>query len=1282
MSKSQISDSTSNSTSDSTSNSTSDSSSDSTSNSSSDSTSESISSEKDDIYLINILSQTSLEIKTIYHISDIHIRNDQRHDEYELIFNKLYKILSSNSGLKHSIIVITGDIMHSKTELSPEAVSLAKNLFKNLSQIMPLIIIPGNHDCNLSNVDRMDAITPILQDTSYIENIHYLIKTGVYVYNNITFGYVSIYDERIVKANKIKIKNQISYDYEKIFKIGLYHGAVHGAETDVGARMNRDEFTAKIFNGYDFVLLGDIHKFQFMNEEKTIAYAGSLIQQSHGEHIKNHGFVKWTLNKENNIAKHIQIDNDYGYCTLYVNDNELVSNNELIIPSKPRLRFYVTNTEQAKLIEIQNKLQEDYDVQEIIIKNNITKTKNLILDEDKKMYDPNFHETIVKNYLVRRDKSNDDINSILTLHKEIYNECAKKISTSVKLQKWKISKLKFSNMLSYGEDNVINFDGFQLNHIIAIVAPNHYGKSAIIDIILFCLFDKFTRSDRTDIMNSNKDNMFCSLKFKIGNKEFIIERSGKKIKNRIKINVDFYEIVNKKRITLNGLDRNDTNKKIMDLVGTYNDYLATSFVLQEDNNNFLTMTHMEKKNYLKDLLRLNIFDYCHEHAKGIWKEMVTKLKIMENSFKEQNPSQLMNDIKEWKKMETSLLFEIEHFNSIKNIFFDKKYEKPLLITLNEISDLSLNNIDSNKELDEIINNLQDEQNKLQIEVNSLNLDELNSIKDDLIKEKLKLESKLNKFLLENDVNSLNIQYSKLLDEKAKLNITESMLKINISDIKSKISKFDKLIKTNFVHIELIKKRYFNLIPKDIAKINNELMVNLLSEIKNYEDFIFENHDFYEYCFNKKDEHSTLITSENINMVNDLINEFIEVLKNIDINNKYISHYQLKIKNNNKLLKDQLDKQKFIIKYNNNVEHYNELIKKLDKYDQQNDEFIQNELIKIEKNLLSELIELHDEYLHLKSIIDSYNEDNISRYHEIESEINNLIEKIDNLTQIHTELTSNLKTIEKKLNKVQNEIINITNINSKNLSKLENINVKINIINNLKFYFYDYILDKKIYESTQTQISLIIKEIDTKSLELKLIQGKLEIGLSVYQKYLKQKRDMEDTINKINLYQTYVSCMNSSGVPYEILKSYIPFIESEVNQVLSQIVQFNIKFELVSDDDNINKAKNSTIYLFITYPNMKPYKVQLTSGYEKFIINLALRMALINVSVIAKPNFIVIDEGWSCFDNTNANNISHIMNYVKTQFEHVIIISHIDQLKNQAEYIINIKRSNNESKILS
>ena len=95
-------------------------------------------------------------ISHIAHIADVHIRNLKRHGEYRDVFKKLYKDLKETLP-KNSIIYLAGDIVHAKTEMSPELIRMVSGLFTNLSKIRPTILIAGNHDCNLNNANRLDA---------------------------------------------------------------------------------------------------------------------------------------------------------------------------------------------------------------------------------------------------------------------------------------------------------------------------------------------------------------------------------------------------------------------------------------------------------------------------------------------------------------------------------------------------------------------------------------------------------------------------------------------------------------------------------------------------------------------------------------------------------------------------------------------------------------------------------------------------------------------------------------------------------------------------------------------------------------------------------------------------------------------------------------------------------------------------------------------------------------------------------------------------------------------
>jgi metallophosphoesterase superfamily enzyme len=88
------------------------------------------------------------------------IRNLKYHWEYRQSFADLYNKLRDQ---KPDAIVHTGDIAHTKTQLSPEYFELTSEFLGSLADIAPLYIILGNHDGNLKNADRQDAITPIVE---------------------------------------------------------------------------------------------------------------------------------------------------------------------------------------------------------------------------------------------------------------------------------------------------------------------------------------------------------------------------------------------------------------------------------------------------------------------------------------------------------------------------------------------------------------------------------------------------------------------------------------------------------------------------------------------------------------------------------------------------------------------------------------------------------------------------------------------------------------------------------------------------------------------------------------------------------------------------------------------------------------------------------------------------------------------------------------------------------------------------------------------------------------
>ena len=150
----------------------------------------------------SILKNDGKIIEYIYHLADIHIRQQPEYkDEYEHVFGNLYNKLNNVENKDKSIIVICGDLMHNNCIFNTTSIEILYNFLDTLTKIMPVFIITGNHDAIITNSGQnTDALSPLLKKTT---NLYYLLESGVFVYNNIAFGVSSLYDGMVIKSNDI-----------------------------------------------------------------------------------------------------------------------------------------------------------------------------------------------------------------------------------------------------------------------------------------------------------------------------------------------------------------------------------------------------------------------------------------------------------------------------------------------------------------------------------------------------------------------------------------------------------------------------------------------------------------------------------------------------------------------------------------------------------------------------------------------------------------------------------------------------------------------------------------------------------------------------------------------------------------------------------------------------------------------------------------------------------------------------------------------------------------------
>ena len=158
-------------------------------------------------------------------------------------------------------------------------------------------------------------------------------------------------------------------------------------------------------------------------------------------------------------------------------------------------------------------------------------------------------------------------------------------------------------------------------------------------------------------------------------------------------------------------------------------------------------------------------------------------------------------------------------------------------------------------------------------------------------------------------------------------------------------------------------------------------------------------------------------------------------------------------------------------------------------------------------------------------------------------------------------------------------------------------------------------------------------------------------------------------SKIEAYEYYLDSVKRDGIPYQMISKTIPMIQNEINNILEQIVDFNMNIQV--EGKNIN-AK-------LVYED-KEWPLELGSGMERFISGVAIRVALMNISNLPRPNFIVLDEGFGALDSDNFNSLFMLFQYLKSQFHFIIIISHLDSMRDIVNDFIEINKSNGYSKI--
>ena len=1040
-------------------------------------------------------------MKRIAHISDTHIRNLKYHEEYRHVFKNIYDSLKQE---QPDYIVHTGDLAHTKTQLSPEYFEMASNFLKSLADIAPTIMILGNHDGNLKNGDRQDAVTPII-DALQHPNFTLLKNSGEYSPEpGLTFNVLSVFDRE--SWQKPSDPNAIN--------IALYHGAILGSQVASGYGLDHGEDDISIFEHFDYAMLGDIHRTQYLDPDKKVWYAGSTVQQNFGE-SRLKGYLLWNINdKDRHSVDKRLFQSPRPFVTIRLNEDGTLPTQD--IPKNSRLRIICEhNIPLSKLKRVCDYAQAKWSATSVNFVNNYDGPNGSVSSANGKainMRDPSNQEKFLREFMDSKEIEDSVRERVVELSREYLKKVsADDISRNVV---WDIKKMEWNYLFNYGKGNSIDFS--KLNGLVGIFGKNYSGKSSIIDAALFGLFNTTSKGERKNvhIINQNQEKALCKLEVSVGDDLYKISRSLEKTKTSAKTDLDFTRYaLGVHPESKNGETRNATDENIRNTFGTLNDFMMTSLSAQNSSFGFINEGSTKRKEILAKFLDLQVFDQMHKLAKAESAELRGVIKHLNSSDSEKKLKRARAELSE-------ILEDIETQRDLCD-----RHRVRLEVLLQEQQSIH-DQVEAASQKPIDIVDIQSQRSRA--------IAALSKAEKQLEGYKVEYESKMTQI---RDLEFLLPQ----LDEQAK-HAQEEM-------------------------------NAYNLIVSQISVVQPEVK-RLVRQIDNLQSKIDMLHDHEydpdcEFCCN---------------------NEFVKAAEQAKID--------------------------IVVMKNRKDDKTSELTN---------------------LKLKGSLFDAED----LRCKIENYSD---------------TMQSIEDLRSVY-------ETIELKIKNAKTEI----EMNSQKIERLdENI-----------AYYNDNIEAYENLESLRRDLKAITKTVDLKKAEIKKCDDKVLGYMSEKGSAVRAIEEAKENIEKIKeaerdyiAYDVFVQATHANGISYEVIKSMLPVINSEIQKILSPIVEFNVFFD--------NEGDKLEIYL--QHPKYDPRPLSMGSGAEKTIASMAVRLALVSISSLPKSQVFILDEPATALDADHMEGFVRLLQMIKSQFKTVLLITHLESLKDVVDTTIEIDKVDGYAKV--
>jgi DNA repair exonuclease SbcCD ATPase subunit len=327
------------------------------------------------------------------------------------------------------------------------------------------------------------------------------------------------------------------------------------------------------------------------------------------------------------------------------------------------------NFTQERIRSVKQYFQKKYSSNNI---NVITKVKTSddvqhSVDVSVNIMDKNYQNELVKSILESKSQT-QYLSKVMSIDGAVENRMIAKDVEVVPFKKWYIKKIEFSNFLSYGENQVMDFDKCNGITVVESDPPNFGGKTILtVDLLLFLFFNTTTKTQKAEeIFNRYTDKNKVSVKGEIliDGEEYIIARQVERKKAKsgewnVKTELDFFKrLADGQLQNFTGEQRRETEAFIKNSIGEMDDFLMTILTTASNLEDLIDSKPTARGQVLSRFLGLDFLKKKEETGKEIYSEFSKSM--MSNIY---NTEQLKQDIQSATEQIGELEKEIKDSNN-------------------------------------------------------------------------------------------------------------------------------------------------------------------------------------------------------------------------------------------------------------------------------------------------------------------------------------------------------------------------------------------------------------------------------------------------------------------------------------------------------------------------------------------------------------------------------------------------------------------------------------------